>query len=949
MKQLLTVFLSLFSMVLAAGGVLTVPQSRQSITFDGEVKPDEYAGALVLNNFFLSGTAVAPQERTTIYLISDGNWLYAGAVMNSYALHPGSNMGKEFKATLQGDDQPVWDDDSLELRAMSQSGEKFYFGFNANGATFIRIPARLARPEVCCARGRGFFSAEIRLPLELLNGTWAVNFVRFEKRLKETSTLLPETSYNLWSHSGFFKLLRGNDTTGGIKTGILSESNTGNFQLTFSENTSGSYTVWANGKTHTQNFTAAAATPLTLTLPEVKKGDNRFTLSIESDQGRWSFPEYILQSPDSQFTIRFDAPDLSVTFNGVPVASGSVLAMVQKQNILEITSNTPQVSFALDHGYFPAFQGNFEGASKVEYDNGQITLTAAEGASVPYKFRKIFTVTPKLISPYGLENRRLLLTCNDAYDFEINPVELGIFPLTDLRFDILLPPEIEVLDVCSRVRYDEGFAPFNWPAEHNMYKLTARQEVTLNGRKYQLLTVIRDCVLDRVPNMTKHYHSMRERCHIIFRSSQAGFKGEMQFFITAADPAVMEVPRTLPVEVLPQLSGTQPEKLCISLYAQMQGNLPHAVEEALFNTYKRAGVNELFLETTRQNNDFSMMFFLELENYGYYRSVPDFEPLMQKYPQLRAVTATGRHRGDVSLTALADMESQIAGEIRDVFATLKSRYPGLKKLFWDFEHNPFNGLYADYSEYSLAKFKRDYQITEENLTPAVIREKYADKWIDFRTRELGRAVGVVRRAAAGCGLELIMYSDYATAECPRIYGLDWQYIGSAPSMIYCGYGRDPGIIARTRELTAPVPLVFGVLTNSGSSTYQRALLLRRILDSRGGVLCWYERGAGVLELQEIAAVTRVVSQCEDIIIDGKDKTPENLITTALPGQIVNRQLNGRCVTFILNEENASGRVRITFPYPVWDLTSGRRYPAGRQLNLRIPAMQFAAFIGEGNE
>lgn len=946
MKQLLTVFLSLFSMVLAAGGVLTVPQSSQSITFDGEVKPEEYAGALVLNNFFLSGTATAPQERSTIYLICDGQYLYAGAVMNSYALHPGSNMGKEFKAALQGDNQPVWDDDSLELRAMSQSGEKFYFGFNANGATFIRIPARFAKPEVRCFRGRGFFSAEIRLPLELLNGQWAANFVRFEKRLKETSTLLPETSYNLWAYSGFFQLLKGGVNTPGLRTGALSLSNTGNFQLTFSRNISGRYTVAANGKTVTQDFSATAGNPVTLLIPEVKKGNNRFTLSIESDLGKWSFPEYILQSPDSQFTLRFDENLMSVVFNQTPVASGAVLAMVQKQNILEITTNAKTVTFTLDHGYFPAFSGNFDGAASVTYANGQITLTAPENAAPPYKFRKIFTVTSKLISPYGLENRRLLLTGNDAYDFEIDPVKFGIFPLAGVQFQMLVPVEIEVLAVCSRVRYENGFAPFNWPAEQNMYEITDRQEVSYGGKKYNLFTVKRNTVLDRVPNMTGHYHSMRERCHIIFRSSQVGFKGEMQFFVTAANPAVMEVPRTLPVEVLPQLAGIQPRKLCISLYAQMQGNLPGEVEAAIFNTYKLAGVNELFLETTRQNNDFTMMFFLELENFGYYRSVPDFEPLMQKYPQLRAKTATGRHRGDVSLTALADMEAQIAGELQAVFATLKLRYPGLKKLFWDFEHDPFTGLYADYSDLALAKFIRDYQIPETSLTPQIIRQKYADRWIEFRTAELARAVAVIRRAANANGLQLVMYSDYATADCPRIYGLDWKFIRSAADMVYCGYGRDAGIIARTRELTAPSPLVFGVLTNSGSSTYQRAVLLRRILDSRGGVLCWYERGAGVLELLEIAAVTRVVSQCEDIIISGTAQTPEGLRTTAMPGQIVTRQLDGDIVTFILNEENASCRVRITFPYPVRDLNSGRVYPAGKQLNLRIPAMQFAAFIKE---
>ena len=49
-RVLLTVFLSLFSPILYARGTLTVPQSRQPITLDGEVKDNEYAGALVLNN-----------------------------------------------------------------------------------------------------------------------------------------------------------------------------------------------------------------------------------------------------------------------------------------------------------------------------------------------------------------------------------------------------------------------------------------------------------------------------------------------------------------------------------------------------------------------------------------------------------------------------------------------------------------------------------------------------------------------------------------------------------------------------------------------------------------------------------------------------------------------------------------------------------------------------------
>ena len=94
-------------------------------------------------------------------------------------------------------------------------------------------------------------------------------------------------------------------------------------------------------------------------------------------------------------------------------------------------------------------------------------------------------------------------------------------------------------------------------------------------------------------------------------------------------------------------------------------------------------------------------------------------------------------------------------------------------------------------------------------------------------------------------------------------------------------------------------MVFGLLTNRGSSTCYRSQILRRILDSRGGVLCWYERGAGFLELQEIAAVTKVVAQCEKAIIEGKDVNPANLKHNAPGDCVVTRKLGNDNYTFIL--------------------------------------------------
>ena len=944
----LPAFLFLCGIATLFGLELTVPRMAAP-TFDGIVDAQEYSRALVINNFFLTSSARFPQEKSLVYLGHDETGLHVGAVMKSYPLNPFSNMGKEFRAQLHGENQPIWDDDSLEFRAFSKNGERFYFGFNANGATYVRIPKRFSPPKVVCSQGNGFFSAEFRLPLELLNGEWAVNFVRFEKRLKETTTTLPEKGYNLWSFQNFWTLTRGTSKTPGIRLCDLANANTGSLQLAFTGPFSGNMTVEIQGKKETRPVKIGEAGTIGIPLPAVKKGDNRFMLTLDGTQGRWSFPEYSVPSPDSQFSIAWKDPDVTMSFNEEPLASGATLQMSKSRNVLEIKSPRPMVSFQLKHGAcaLEEYPGVFSGAVSTVCSGEELILTAAEGKP-PYIFRKEITVTPKLIAPYGMENRKLLLTPGDAYDFEINPVELGILPLDGLEFRILLPEEIEVLDVCSRIRYENGFAPYLWPPEQNMYQIVKQESRLVNGLPHKLLTIRRNVPLTKVPNMTRHYHSMRERCHLVLRCGKKDFRGEMQFFVTAKSPALAEVPRILPVEVIPGMDGVQPKKLRIFLYAQMQGNLPHPTEAALFETYKRAGINELFLETTRKIDDFTMVFFLELERYGYYRSVPDFATLMKKYPELVQKMRNGKPRYNVSLTSLADLEPKIASEVVEVFRTLKQRYPSLKKLFWDYEHNPFTGLYADYSDASLKRFIRDYSIPEKILTPDIISEKYSAQWIEYRAKELGRAVGVIRRAAKTAGYDLVMYSDYATPDCARMYGLDWKYIGSIPAAVYCGYGRNEEHIRRTRELVSPSQMIFGLLTNAGCSTWQQALILRRILDSRGGVLCWYERGAGALELKEIAAVTKVVSQCEELIADGVDCTPENLKHTLTGDALVTRKLNGEYITFLLNEENVSQRLHITFPAPARDLSTGKVYLAGKRLSLKMAPYEFAAFSWKEN-
>ena len=71
MKKLFLCFFAVNALILSASPELTVPQGKSPV-FDGKYQIQEYANALQINNFFLSSSASAPQERSSVSLMHDG-------------------------------------------------------------------------------------------------------------------------------------------------------------------------------------------------------------------------------------------------------------------------------------------------------------------------------------------------------------------------------------------------------------------------------------------------------------------------------------------------------------------------------------------------------------------------------------------------------------------------------------------------------------------------------------------------------------------------------------------------------------------------------------------------------------------------------------------------------------------------------------------------------------
>lgn len=221
------------------------------------------------------------------------------------------------------------------------------------------------------------------------------------------------------------------------------------------------------------------------------------------------------------------------------------------------------------------------------------------------------------------------------------------------------------------------------------------------------------------------------------------------------------------------------------------------------------------------------------------------------------------------------------------------------------------------------------------LDPEVIQDRYERQWIDFmayRVAQIFRKFrDTIHRLAPGT--KFSVYSGYQTPENPKRYGVDWDYVGDlqACDRAGCGYGRPADAIPATIDGLNGIPVLFGELARPYDTKetippvpMTKARLLRRALDSTGGVLIYSRLPLDGRSWYAIAETTRLVAAYEELFITGK--------RTVLRGcdEATVQVLGNGKTTLVCAMNGGSSALNLRIPLP--PNAGGREFYSGRSVS-----------------
>jgi len=240
------------------------------------------------------------------------------------------------------------------------------------------------------------------------------------------------------------------------------------------------------------------------------------------------------------------------------------------------------------------------------------------------------------------------------------------------------------------------------------------------------------------------------------------------------------------------------------------------------------------------------------------------------------------------------------------------------------------------------------------LDPEVIRNQYQRQWIDFMAHRVAQMFRKFRDTIhrLSPGTKFSVYSGYQTPENPKRYGVNWSYVGQieACDRVGCGYGRPVEAISATIDGLNGIPALFGVLMRPYNTKVTaapvpatKARLLRRALDSTGGVLIYNRLPLDGRSWHAIAETTRLVAAYEDLFIGGTRKPLPDCEEAQV--QLLCHQ--GKTLVCVMN--GSSGNLDLRLPLPAEagggrEFYSGRSVAAGETVPCKLPPGETVVFV-----
>ncbi len=515
--------------------------------------------------------------------------------------------------------------------------------------------------------------------------------------------------------------------------------------------------------------------------------------------------------------------------------------------------------------------------------------------------------------------------------------------LIDWTVYLAVPPEFEILGSTGyygNVDYQPSFL------------CTQLGEQTVGGRKMQVARI----VANKSVMTGRHYIFSLFNAFVRTRDGLGEAEGGETAFVywsEANDGTVVEPRQEIPVRLLPPLKGKQPKKLVWQLWGSFFGNMNnHAMREATLETARLAGVNDLVAGDLWTSETAPRYGIQHTMGFNFQAWSLNMRPYLAEHPGERLVGYDGQPDDGYLCTTLLLGESwhAVEAKLQEKIETTRAH-----TMDYDYEYPPLTGPHSCYCPRCLTEF-RDYARLESGvkLDPVIIQGQYQQQWIDFMAHRVAQIFrkfrDTIHRLAPGTRFSV--YSGYQTPENPKRYGVNWDCVGDfqACDRAGCGYGRPADAIPATIDGLKGIPVLFGELARPYDTKetippipMTKARLLRRALDSTGGVLIYNRLPLDGRSWYAIAETTRLVATYENLFTTGRRE--------ALPGcdearvQVVT---DGR-TTLVCAMNAGSSDLDLRLPLPTEagggnEFYSGRNVVAGQTVSCILPAGEAAVFV-----
>ena len=500
----------------------------------------------------------------------------------------------------------------------------------------------------------------------------------------------------------------------------------------------------------------------------------------------------------------------------------------------------------------------------------------------------------------------------------------GIKKAIDFKMNIELPENFELLGASSYYKLFKVSVNKTGTAKHNGI-IYNRYRISLPQNK---------TYLKKLPSSHKY-------CMFAVRAPHS-FKGsaDMYYYASADNSYIEEIPQKLKINLLPELKGKQPRKIIFQLWTGWFGRLSdHELQRKIVPDFKNAGFNEIqkLDIATPEINNFTLIGF---ESWNL-----NFSPFVKKHPDMALIDSKGTKSTRFACpTALLNTTegqkyfNEIIGE------WLKKRQ--VAHVDWDYEASPFSSHIACYCPRCLKAFGNG------SLAPDQIKNEYGKKWVGFMTGRMADLAGRIRNALRKTDPEIVfsVYSGYQSERTKSIYGVDWSKLKGKIDIAMCGYGRSQQCLEATYKAVGNTKLILGTIARpyqyndrSYPSACSAAILMRRLLDSKGGGVLVYSLGN--LDGRTLLAMSRVSSlaaEYEDFFIKGKRYGTAVKCT----GEYAVLQRDKQKLLILLNQSSKVRKIKALFknPVKVLDFYANKKLPDTKNLSTNILPGEIKAYL-----